>query len=93
MKSYNSEALRGHPMTDSEFQTEMADIGIHIPDAYLYTPRINPFVIEAIHKEQASGLQDVFNPKTQKNFTDVEAREEADVLRKAAYNNIDKLMK
>jgi len=93
MKSYNSEALRGHPMTDAEFQEEMADIGIHIPDSYLYTPKINPFVIDAVHKDQAVGLQSVMNPSTQKNFTEKEAKVEADKLRDFAYKNIETLMK
>lgn len=31
MKSYNSQALRGEKIDDTEFQQEMREIGVHIP--------------------------------------------------------------
>jgi len=84
MKSYNMEALRGHNYDDHEFQQDMAKSGVHIPDNLLYTPEMNPFVINEIYKQNIAGLPTVINDKTNKNYTPEEAKEEADMLRSAA---------
>ena len=37
MKRYNVQALRGHEHDDHQFQQDMRDVGINIPDTLLYT--------------------------------------------------------
>jgi len=92
MKSYNTQALRGEKMDDTEFQQEMRDIGINIPDALLYTPALNGFMLNAMHQHNLNDLPNQINPETNRNYTVAEAQREADGLRAAAGRNISKLM-
>jgi len=92
MKSYNSQALRGEKMDDTEFQQEMREIGVHIPDALLYTPALNTFMLDAIHQKNLNTLPNETNPATGRQYTPDEARTEADGLRNVASKNISALM-
>jgi len=92
MKSYNTQALRGEKVDDTEFQQEMREIGIHIPDALLYTPALNGFMLNAMHQHNLNDLPNQTNPKTNKGYTTEEAQQEANSLRNVASDNISKLM-
>jgi hypothetical protein len=93
MKSYNVEALRGHNYDDHEFQLDMAKSGINIPDSLLYTPDIGPYVINAIYQQNISGLPTVVNDATNRNYTQEEAKQEADTLKSAAMQAYNALIK
>ena len=84
MKSYNVQALRGHDYDDREFQSDMREVGINIPDNLLYKPDIGPYVINEIHKQNIAGLPSVTNPDTGKPYTNEEAKETADMYRSKA---------
>jgi hypothetical protein len=93
MKSYNMQALRGDTdYTDDQFQQDMQDSGIYIPDAYKYTPKVATHVMDQIHKDSCQGLQSVINPATGHNYSPDEARQEADMLRVNARSQFEKLM-
>lgn len=91
MKSYNVQALRGNPYDDREFQADMSEIGINIPDSLLYKKEIGPYVINEIYKQNLSGLTGVKNPNTGFNYTQEEATKAADEYRQDAlklYNSL-----
>ena len=91
MKSYNLQALRGNPYDDREFQSDMKEVGINIPDSLLYKKELGPFVINEIHKQNLSGLTEVKNPNTGFNYTQEEAAKAADEYRSDAlklYNSL-----
>lgn len=94
MKSYNTFALRGLDVSDDEFQQDMAEQGINIPDHLLYKPAMNDFVLDAVNKQTKVGLvsRGINNPATGKPFTIEEASEVADNHTKAARENIQYLM-
>jgi len=92
LKSYNVQALRGHDYDDHTFQADMRDAGIFIPDEVLYTPRLGPYVIEEIHKQAVSGLPNVINDSTGKNFTPEEAKEVAMKNKSQATSMYNKLL-
>jgi len=92
MKSYNTQALRGEKIDDTEFQQEMREIGINIPDALLYTPALNGFMLNAIHQQNVNSMSSEINPKTNRTYTPDEAHREANGLRDAASKNISDLM-
>lgn len=85
-------ALRGMPITDGEFQDEMREIGINIPDQYLYTPALNSFMMDTIHDDTVAKLPNEKNPLTQQPYTPQEAKEEAGALRSKAKENLAALM-
>lgn len=91
-KSYNIQALRGHDYTDTEFQQDMADAGVNIPDELLYKPSINDFMAQAMYEQNITGLQDVVNPNTNQNYTASEATKEAQALRKQTLDHVSELM-
>ena len=91
-KSYNIQALRGHDYTDTEFQQDMADAGVNIPDELLYKPAINDFMAQAMYEQNITGLQDVVNPETNQNYTSSEATREAQSLRKETLDHVSELM-
>jgi hypothetical protein len=91
-KSYNIQALRGHDYTDTEFQQDMADAGVNIPDELLYKPAINDYVAQAMYEQNITGLQGEVNPETNKNYTASEATREAQALRKETLDHVDTLM-
>jgi len=91
-KSFNMQALRGHEYTDTEFQQDMADAGVNIPDELLYKPAINEYVAQAMYEQNITGLQDEVNPRTNKNYTASEATQEAQALRKEALSHVNELM-
>lgn len=91
MKSYNVQALRGNPYDDKEFQEDMREVGINIPDNLLYKKEIGPYVINEIHKQNLSGLTQVKNVNTGFNYTQEEAAKAADEYRSDAlklYNSL-----
>jgi hypothetical protein len=44
-KSYNKSALRGYAYDDKEFQIDMEELGVSIPNNLLYTPKGPEFVM------------------------------------------------
>lgn len=82
MKSYNMQALRGHDYDDHQFKMDLMETSnINIPDNVLYTPQINDYVMNEIHRNNCNDLQQEINMNTGKNYTPEEARSEANVLR------------
>lgn len=92
MKSYNMQALRGHEYTDHEFQADMRESGVDIPDSFLYKPALGRFVIDEMYKKNVIGLREAVNPKTHSEYTENEARDEANTLRDQATKNYNKLL-
>jgi hypothetical protein len=92
-KSYNMQALRGHEYSDQQFQQDMADAGVNIPDSMLYKPELNDFVLQAMYEQNIDGLQTQVNPATGVNYTAKEATEEARSLRNEAASHVSELLK
>jgi hypothetical protein len=93
MKSYNVQALRGHKYDDKEFQSEMKEVGVDIPDKLLYTPELGPYVINQIHNQTKTGLPEIENPETGQLYTADEATKVADTNRKSALDMYNTLLK
>jgi hypothetical protein len=93
MKSYNVQALRGHEYDDHDFQIDMRDVGINIPDNVLYTKDLGPYVINEVYKQNASGLTDTLNDKTGMPYTKPEAEELAKNNRTSALDMYNQLLK
>lgn len=93
MKSYNVQALRGHEYDDHEFQQDMRDVGINIPDNLLYTKALGPYVIDEVYKQNVLGLPSVKNDSTGMNYTPDEAKAFADSQRKQALDMYSQLIK
>jgi pantoate kinase len=91
-KSFNMQALRGHDYSDTEFQQDMADAGVNIPDELLYKPSINNYVAQAMYEQNITGLQNETNPETNQKYTASEAAKEAQALRKETLDHVDTLM-
>jgi len=91
-KSFNIQALRGHDYSDTEFQADMAEVGVNIPDDMLYKPKLNDFVLQRMYEQNLEGLQTQKNPNTGNKYTAQEAESEARELRKQASSHIDELM-
>ena len=49
-KRYNKDALRGYDMDDKEWQKDLADIGIDLPNNLLYTKAGPEWVMSEIRK-------------------------------------------
>jgi hypothetical protein len=92
MKSYNVQALRGHQYDDSEFQADMKEIGINIPDGLLYKPELGPYVINEVYKQSLTGLPGMENPTSGSLYTPEEAKAEAETLRKSALDNYNTML-
>lgn len=91
LKSYNTQALRGHNYDDHTFQVDMRDAGIFIPDELLYKPELGPYVINEVNKQAAMGLTSVMNETTGQNYTPDEAKEYANETKAQAlemYNTL-----
>lgn len=93
MKSYNSIALRGVDYDDMEFQNDMAEIGVYIPDELLYKPEMNDYVLKEMNKRTVEEMVDSKNPLTQEFYTLEEAQQEADKSTAQARSQINMLMK
>jgi hypothetical protein len=93
MKSYNVQALRGHDYDDHDFQIDMRDVGINIPDNVLYTKDLGPYVINEVYKQSSTGLVDVLNDKTGMPYTKPEAEEFASNNRSQALDMYNQLLK
>ena len=93
MKSYNVQALRGHDYDDHDFQIDMRDVGINIPDSMLYTKDIGPYVINEVYKQNIIGLPEQINDKTGLKFTPAEAESAAKDYRANALNMYEQLLK
>jgi len=91
-KSYNIQALRGHDYSDTEFQQDMEDAGVSIPDELLYKPAINDYMAQAMYEQNIDGLQNQINPNTNQNYTASEAAQEAQALRKETLDHVSELM-
>ena len=83
-KSFNAQALRGHEYDDKEFQQDMREVGIDIPDNLLYTPDIGPYVINKVHDQTISGLTELNNDETGRLYTQDEANKIASQHKSAA---------
>jgi hypothetical protein len=63
-KSYNKNALRGYDYDDKEFQADMAEVGVMIPDALLYTKEGPEFAIKHFKKSNEQGyLNEGMSPR------------------------------
>jgi len=84
-KSYNLRTLRGDTEYDDvQFQQDMKESGIDIPDDLLFKPEINQYVAAGVRDQNIKGLQSVVNPETGINFTEKEANDYAN----QAYDNV-----
>jgi len=92
LKSYNVQALRGHNYDDHQFQADMREVGIHVPDSILYTKDLGPYVINEVYKQSLSGLPNVKNDQTGSNFTEEEAKELAEKNRSQALDMYQQLL-
>lgn len=92
-KSYNMQALRGHDYSDTEFQQDMAQSGINIPDQLLYKPELNEFVAQAMYDSNVTNYLETNNPFTQKPYTKEEAQAEAKKHYNQVMSNVSTLMK
>jgi hypothetical protein len=92
MKSYNVQALRGHEYDDHEFQVDMRDVGINIPDNVLYTKDLGPYVINEVYKQSVLGLPEITNDKTGMPYTLEEATQTAKENQASALNVYNKLL-
>jgi len=54
-KSYNKSALRGYDYDDKEWQADMAEIEVFIPDSLLYTKEGPEFVMKHYRKTNEEG--------------------------------------
>jgi len=85
-KSYNKDALRGYDMDDKEWQKDLADIGLNLPNNLLYTREGPEWVMSEIRKNSEqeylkSGLSPkLAKSKSAKNYN-------------AAKNNYNELLK
>jgi hypothetical protein len=88
-KNYNPRFLRGDTTyNDTQFQADMKDVGIHIPDEALGTPSLHLHAAEAVRQQSKKGLPSQINPDTGRKFT----QEEADAYADEAYEKvIDKM--
>jgi len=93
MKSYNVQALRGHKYDDKEFQADMRETGVDIPDKLLYTPDLGPYVINQIYNQNKTGLPEIENTETGQLYTADEATKVADGTRKSALDMYSSLLK
>lgn len=78
-KNYNLRSLRGDDAySDAQFQADMQDVGIYVPDHLLYTPELNEFVAGEIRKQNIEQMQTGINPSTGLKYTKEEATKYAD---------------
>ena len=54
-KSYNKNALRGYDYDDKDWQRDMAEVNVHIPDGLLYTKEGPEFVMKHYRKTNEQG--------------------------------------
>ncbi len=92
MKSYNVQALRGHEYDDHDFQVDMRDVNINIPDNVLYTKDLGPYVINEVYKQSVVGLPDITNDKTGLPYTKEEAMQAAKENQTSALDMYNKLL-
>lgn len=92
-KSYNIQALQGHEYSDRELQTDMAQIGITIPDSALFKPEINEYVARAIYESNKDDFLNTDNPITGKKYSAEEAETESRKLYTDTMNRVDRLLK
>ncbi len=96
MKSYNMQALRGLDYDDAEFQADMKDGDVYIPDEYLYKPSLGPYVIDKMYEKNINGLVNEVDPSTGVNFTQEAAQKIASEGRQNAreiYNELLRMQK
>jgi len=86
MKNYNKDALRGGTTTDQEWQSQMAEIGVHIPDELLNSAKGVHYAMNEIKKQNIANLSE--------SLGDVGlAKTESEKMYKAASKEYDKLLK
>jgi len=71
-KSYNKNALRGYGYDDKEWQADMEEVGVFIPDDLLYTKEGPEFAMKHFRKTNEEGyLKEGMSPKqAMKNAND-----------------------
>ncbi len=92
-KSYNIQALQGHEYSDRALQTDMASLGINIPDSALFKPEINEYVARAIYEQNVDDFLKDTNPITGKKYSAEEAEAESRKLYNDTISRIEKLLK
>jgi len=85
MKNYNKDALRGGTTTDKEWQAQMSEVGVYIPDELLNTSKGVHYAMKEIKKQNIDNLSE--------QFGDVKlAKTEAEIMYKTACKEYDKLL-
>lgn len=86
-KSYNKDALRGMPMDDKQWQEDMREVGVDIPDDLLYKPAGPRYAMKVIRDMNEQALME------REGLTKPEARKKAMPMYKAATEQYEKLLK
>ena len=87
MKSYNKEALRGLDTDDKEWQGQMEEAGITVPDDKLYSPE---GVRHAMREIKTRNINYMTN---RLGLSEKEAKEKAEAIYKTAMKSYDKMLK
>ena len=93
MKSYNTRSLRGEDYDDLEFQRDMSNTGVVIPDSLLFKPEMNDYVIDQVRKQNIVAMVNDINPETGEKYTSEVAAKKASELADVARRNVTRLMK
>jgi hypothetical protein len=86
MKDYNKDALRGGDTTDQAWQSEMAKIGVYIPDELLNSAKGVHYAMKEIKKINIADLSETFGNEQL-------AKTEAEKMYKRACQEYDQLLK
>lgn len=86
-KSYNKDALRGLPVDDKQWQADMMEAGIVVPDDLLYSPDGPRYAMKQIREINVKEQMDKLG------LPEKEARKKVEPLYKAAITGYDALMK
>ena len=87
MKSYNKKALRGNDYNDAQWQKDMMDVGIYVPDDMLYTPEGPKYVMRRFYEQNKKDMM------AKGGLSEKDAEAEAKSLYDAALQDYAKLMR
>ncbi len=84
-KSFNMAALRGQDIDDKQWQSDMADEGIYVPDNLLYTAEAPAYAIKAMREKNIDSAM-------QRGWTPADAQEMAAKHADAATESLKSLL-
>ena len=87
MKSYNKRALRGNDYNDAQWQQDMMEMGVYVPDDMLYTPEGPKYVMRRFYEQNKKDYM------AQAGMSAKEAEETAMGEFKAAMQDYERLLK